>query len=76
MSLTTRRYRCHYCGRRFNAWLPWAKALSGVLRFGHVSQHHADQVWPYLRRIEAGEDITAVVVEAYEVVEGQDEAPP
>jgi len=53
-----------------------AKALSGVLRFGHVSQHHADQVWPYLRRIEAGEDITAVVVEAYEVVEGQDEAPP
>jgi len=25
MSLTTRRYRCRYCGRRFNAWLPWPR---------------------------------------------------
>jgi hypothetical protein len=71
-----RRYRCRYCGLRFNAWLPWAKAPNGVLLFGHLSQHHADQMGPYLRRIDAGEAITTVAAEAYEVVEGDDAAPP
>jgi hypothetical protein len=68
-----KRYRCRYCGLLFNAWLPWAKAPSGVLLFGHLSQH-PDQIGPYLRRIEAGEDIATVAAEAYEVVEDQDEA--
>jgi hypothetical protein len=66
---TRRRYRCRYCGLLFNAWLLWAKAPSGVLLFGHVSQHHADQMAPYLRRIEASEDIDTVAAEAYEVID-------
>jgi hypothetical protein len=65
------RDRCRYCGLLFNAWLPWAQAPSGVLLFGHLIQHHRDQVSPYLRRLAAGEDLTTVVLEAYEVVEDQ-----
>ena len=34
----------------------------------HLGQHHPDQVWPYLARMET-ECITTVVVEASEVVE-------
>jgi hypothetical protein len=68
---TPKRYRCRFCGLRFNAWLPWAHAPSGVLLFGHLSQHHRDQVGPYLRRIDAGECLTTVTLEAYEVVEDQ-----
>jgi hypothetical protein len=70
--LPRKRYRCRYCGLLFNAWLPWAKAPSGVLLFGHLSQHHTDQMAPYLRRLEAGADIDAVTLEAYEVVEGEE----
>jgi hypothetical protein len=65
-------YRCRLCGRRFNAWRPWAKAPNGVLRFGHVSQH-PDQMRPYLRRIEAGECLDRVIVEAYELIEGDED---
>jgi hypothetical protein len=68
-----KRYRCRYCGLRFNAWRPWAKAPSGVLLFGHLSQH-PDQIGPYLRRIEAGEDISAVAAEACEVIEGDEDS--
>jgi hypothetical protein len=63
-----RRYRCRYCGLLFNAWPPWAKAPSGVLLFGHLSQHPTE-VGPSLRRIEAGADIATVAAEAYELVE-------
>jgi hypothetical protein len=70
---SNRRYRCRSCGPRCHAWRPWAKAPNGVLLFGHLSLHHADQVGPYLRRIEAGEDIATVAAEAYEVVEGDEE---
>jgi hypothetical protein len=64
-----KRYRCRYCGLLFNAWLPWAKAPNGVLLFGHLSQHHPDRMGPYRARLAAGEDITAVAAEAYEVVD-------
>jgi hypothetical protein len=69
-----RRYRCRYCGLRFNAWRPWARAPNGVLLFGYLRLHHADQMGPYRARLDAGEDLTAVAAEAYEVVEDQDEA--
>jgi hypothetical protein len=42
------------------------------MRLHHLTAMHRDQVGPYLRRMEAGECITAVVVEAYEVVAGDD----
>jgi hypothetical protein len=55
-----KRYRCRYCGLLFNAWRPWDQAPDGVLLFGHLSLHHADQMGPYRARIDAGEAITAV----------------
>jgi len=64
-----RRYRCRFCGRVLNAWLPAAKRPDGALLLGHLSQqHHSDQVGPYLERMRT-ECITTVAAEAYEVVE-------
>jgi hypothetical protein len=51
-----KRYRCRYCGLLFNAWLPWAKDPNGVLLFGHLSLHHADQMGPYRVRLAAGDE--------------------
>jgi hypothetical protein len=64
-----KRDRCRHCRHDFPAWLPWAKAPNGVLLFGHLSQHHPDRMGPYRARLAAGEDITTVAAEAYDVVE-------
>jgi hypothetical protein len=65
----TRRYRCRFCGVVFNAWLPAAKQPNGALLLGHLSAVHRDRVGPYLRRMDAGEDIASVAAEAYEVID-------
>ena len=64
-----KRYRYRFCGRRFKAWLPWAKVPNTALLPGHVLRQHMDQLWPYLDRMAAGEVIATVAAEAYEVVE-------
>jgi hypothetical protein len=63
-----RRYRCRYCGHDFPAWLPVAKRPDGALLLHHLSQHHPQEVGPYLQRMET-ECINTVVVEAYEEVQ-------
>jgi hypothetical protein len=40
----------------------------------HSSQHHPDQVKPYLDKMAAGADIADTAAETYEVVEDQDRA--
>jgi len=67
---TRRRYCCRYCRYDFPAWLPVAQRPDGAMLLNHLSAMHPDQVGPYLRRIEAGEDIATVAAEAYEVIEG------
>jgi hypothetical protein len=67
--LPRRRYRCRFCGAMLNAYLPWAKAPNSALLLGHLAQQHMDQLRPYLRRMEAGEDIADTAAEGYEVVE-------
>jgi hypothetical protein len=47
------------------AALPVTQAPNGALLLQHLSAIHPDQV----RRIDAGEDITTVVAEAFDVVE-------
>lgn len=68
--LSRRRYRCRFCGAMLNAYLPWAKAPNSALLLGHLAQQHMDQLTPYLARMET-ECITSVVVELFEVVEGE-----
>jgi hypothetical protein len=63
-----RRYRCRFCNCILPAWLPVAKRPDGAMLLYHLSQHHPDQVGPYLERM-ATEDIATVAVEAYEAVE-------
>jgi hypothetical protein len=45
-----------------------AQRLDSAMLFYYLSQHHPDQVGPYLARMET-ECIDTVVVEAFEVVE-------
>jgi hypothetical protein len=63
-----KRYRCRFCGDLLNAWLPVAKRPEGSMLLYHLGQHHLEEVWPYLQRVET-ECITTVVVDACEVVE-------
>jgi len=51
------------------AWLPVAKPPDEAILLYHLSQHHPDQVRPYLERMRGTEDIARVAAEAYEVVE-------
>ncbi len=69
-----KRYRCRYCGDDFPAALPVTHAPNGTTLLHHLAAMHREVVGPYLRRMEAGECITAVVVEVFAVVEG-DEPP-
>jgi hypothetical protein len=64
------RYRCRYCGDLLPAWLPVARKPEGSMLLYHLSHHHPDQVGPYLARIHTDEDHDRVVLEAYELVEG------
>jgi hypothetical protein len=67
---TRKRFKCRFCGHGLPAWLPVAKRPEGSKLLFHLSQHHPDQVGPYLARMAAGADIATVAAEAYEVVEG------
>jgi hypothetical protein len=65
---TSQQYRCELCGRILLVWLPVAKRPDGAMLLHHLSQHHHDQVEPYLDRMRT-ECITTVAAEAFEVVE-------
>ena len=71
--MTPRRYRCRYCGAVLPAWLPVSQRPDGAMLLGHLSQHHPDELAPYLARMWT-EDIATVAAEAFEVVEDQAEA--
>ena len=67
-----RRYRCRYCGVVLPAWYAVPGVPNGAMLLQHMSQSHPAELKPYLAQMERGEDITAVIVRAYEaVVEGQ-----
>jgi hypothetical protein len=67
------RYRCRYCGFDFPAVLPVTHAPNGAMLLHHLSAMHREVVGPYLARIHTDEDHNRVVVEAYEVIEGDDD---
>jgi hypothetical protein len=46
-----KRYRCCYCGRVFDAWLPVAGEPDGAMLLGHLSHQHPDRVGAYLPRM-------------------------
>jgi hypothetical protein len=66
---TPQRYRCRYCGVVLPAWDPVPGEPNGAMLLTHMSQAHPAELGPYLAQMAAGEDITAVIVQAYEVVE-------
>jgi hypothetical protein len=64
-----KRYRCCYCGRVFDAWLPVAGEPDGAMLLGHLSHQHPDRVGAYLPRMLTDEDIARVAAEAFAVME-------
>jgi hypothetical protein len=67
-------YRCRLCGAVLPAWIPVFEEPNGAMLLHHLSQRHPDRVGAYLGRIRHGEDITPMVLEAFEVVE-EDQRP-
>jgi dissimilatory sulfite reductase (desulfoviridin) alpha/beta subunit len=72
----SRRYRCRYCGALLPAWLKAAREPDGALLLGHLSQQHPDRVGAYLARMHTTDEITRVVLEAYEEVDADEDSPP
>jgi hypothetical protein len=68
---TTRRYRCRYCGHELPAWLPAFREPDGAMLLAHLAQDHPGEVGQYLDRMPTDDDHDRVV-EAYEVVEGDE----
>jgi hypothetical protein len=66
--MSGKRYRCRYCGRELNAWLPVAQEPWAPMLLHHLSLMHPTEAGPYLKRMRT-EDIATVAAEAYEVVE-------
>jgi hypothetical protein len=60
-----KRYRCRFCGVSFAA-LPVTQEPNGAVLLNHLAARHRDRVGPYLRRMEAGEDIAETAAEGKE----------
>src|SRR5262245_41173362 len=48
---THRCYACRCCDRVLPAWLLVARRPDGAMLLHHLSQHHPDQMGPYLERM-------------------------
>jgi hypothetical protein len=68
-----KRFQCKFCGLTLPA-LPVTGAPNGALLYGHLSQHHQDQIGPYRQRLrDTTADIATVAAEAFEVIEEDEE---
>jgi hypothetical protein len=67
--ISSRRFRCRFCGLVLNAWLPVAREPDGAMVLNHLSHQHLDHVKDYLDRMHTDEDISPVAAEAFAVVE-------
>jgi hypothetical protein len=64
-SRVRKHYRCRFCGITLPAWLPVPQVPDGTMLLGYLSQHHPDQVGPYLERMRI-EDIETVAAKAFD----------
>jgi hypothetical protein len=65
-----RRYRCRVCEVILPAWYAVPGAPNGAMLLQHMSQSHPAELRPYLAQMEHSDDITAIIVQAYDVVDG------
>jgi hypothetical protein len=63
--------RCRFCGITPSACpgLPLSEP-NGAMLLHHMSQSHPAKLRPYLAQMEHSDDSTAIIVQAYEVVDG------
>jgi hypothetical protein len=68
---TPPRYRCRFCGVTFSA-CPGLKlsGADGATLLHHVAQSHPAEPKPFLDQMHTDDDITPVILQAYDVVEG------
>jgi hypothetical protein len=69
MPRTRPRYRCRCCGVVFSAWFSVPGEPDGAMLLHHVAQTHPAELKSFLDQIHTTNDITPVIVQAYEVVE-------
>jgi hypothetical protein len=69
---TRRRSRCRCCGITCSAWLAVPGEPDGALLLHHVAQAHPAELGPFLDQMHTTDDITPVIVPAYEAVEEPD----
>jgi hypothetical protein len=62
-------FRWRFCGVAFSAWYAVPGEPNGAMLLHHMSQSHPAELRPYLAQMAGGDDITAVIVQAFEVVE-------
>ena len=66
---TSRRYRCRFCGVVLSAWFPVPGEPDGAMLFNHVAQAHPAELAPFLDQMHTTDDITPVILQAFEEVE-------
>jgi hypothetical protein len=65
--------RCRVCGVVLPAWYPVPGAPNGALLLTHLSQAHPAELGRYLDQMHTTDDITPVIVQAFEEVDGTPE---
>jgi hypothetical protein len=68
-----RHFRCRFCGVTLSAWYPVPGEPNGTVLFHHMSQSHPAEVRRYRDQMRRTEDITRIIVQAYEVVEAPEQ---
>jgi hypothetical protein len=63
------RFRCRFCGVPLPAWYPVPGEPDGAMLLQHMAQSHPARLAPLLNQMHTTDDITPVIVQAYEVVE-------
>jgi hypothetical protein len=66
---TGRRYRCRCCGVVLSAWFPVPGEPDGAMLLNHVAQAHPAAVGRFLDQMHTTDDITPVILQAFEFEE-------
>jgi rubredoxin len=71
----SKQFRCRYCGFVLPTWIRVFEEVNAAMLLQHLGQHHRSEVGEYLRQMHTDEDHDRVVLQAFEEVDEDREAP-